>query len=60
MLAPSSAAAASARADVGIIKPREGKKINKNLDSFHGSLREHIRTPNYTFIFFMLKANKSH
>lgn len=31
MLAPSSAAAASAGADVGIIKPREGKKKKKIL-----------------------------
>lgn len=62
MLAPTSAAAASARADVGLIKRREGrkKKNNKNLVSLHGSLREHIRIPNHTFIFFMLKANKSH
>lgn len=62
MLAPTSAAAASARADVGLIKQREGrkKKNNKNLVSLHGSLREHIRIPNHTFIFFMLKANKSH
>lgn len=35
MLDPRSAAAAPARADVGIIKPREGKKINTNLDSLH-------------------------
>lgn len=35
MLVPSPVAAASARADVGIIKPREGKKVNKNLDSLH-------------------------
>lgn len=63
MLAPTSAAAASARADVGLIKRREGRKKknnNKNLVSLHGSLREHIRIPNHTFIFFMLKANKSH
>lgn len=35
MLVPRPAAAASARADVGIVKPREGKKVNKNLDSLH-------------------------
>lgn len=62
----SSAAAASARAAVGIIKPREGKKNKKKilipyiLHFLHGSLREHVRILNYTFIFFILKANKSH
>lgn len=35
MLGPSSAAAVPARADVWMIKPREGEKINTNLDSLH-------------------------
>lgn len=57
MLAPSSAAAASARADVGIIKTREGEKINKNPDSLHSWFltwqlkRAHQDTEPHIYIF---------